>query len=1234
MNQMTKKLLGLDLGANSIGWALIEIPVFSEKNPSSEAWNDGYFEGGRIIRSGVRIFPAGKENFGSLIEKSPAEDRRLSRGIRRRIRRIHERKVKLQNLLEKHGLWPGDLERNTNDPLELRAWGIDAKLTLGELGQALYHLCQRRGFRLARKTAITLKKETAPKENQDAPVDETEEKKEVVLAAIKRLQDDIAQSGKRTLGAWLYSLREENAHQRIRCRYTRRDMYLDEFNILWDKQAEYYPDILTDELKRQIGDKDQGIIFFQRNYYWRQSTIGHCELEPDEQRCPRADRLVQEFRFYQEINNLKYTDPKTNEEIRVADDPETLERIVELGRKKEKVKFDDIRKAAGLEGTSIRFNLESGKRKKGKNAEIEDTFRTGLKGFETDAVLRKAKYFGKIWDSDKMTEEERNKIVRILIEKPINPEADKMEFDKKGVAKQMTEEQLRDYMETHWKKQWGLNDDQIDSLLDIENESSWPKRYLSLSRKALEKLLPGMRQGLPFSGPADQDGNFHDALHKAGYVRRDEENEWDVFDFLPQIERIRDLGTINNPVVRRIVNETRRLVNAIIREYGRPDKIHLELARNTKVSSSDRKKIMAQHNKNRKEREEAKKRIEEFNVYPSRDAILRLRLWKQQNHICPYSGQTISISQLFDKSGVIDIDHILPYSRTIDDSQMNKVVCFRNANADKGNLSPYEWYTKKYLKETAFVEEYEGLKKRIAKYPWQKKNRIMQKEIDMAVCIQKQLNDNKYAARYMLQYLRSIFTPDEWKAERRILTVKGGQTSDLRYFWGLNEILHNSDFLPEDLEPDEKNRSDHRHHAINALVLALTDTMQLKRLATYKYCSQRQGFPRPWLTFRDDAEKSVNDITVSHRSKGRVRGGLHKATYNGPVYAKTGKRLEGLFVHRKKLADISHSEIFAIRDKHIKELVFSRLEEYGFICSQKGKSLTNAETGMKVKANEVKEALGEEWLQELPKEFVRKLSHPDFSILTNELQNLVLLTLKESGISFTEELINIKTGKSASDKEIQSVLAKPLYLEPKKKKANLPTKHLTEIKKVRILVNDNSQVPIKEKTEIAFVATRSNHHACLFERFENDQLKRYAVVTTRMKANQRLCDQQKRIKIKRKELLEQGMTGDLLEKTLRDYRRIVVTQEVPILRRFDSERPTAKFLFTLKRGDFFRVVHKGQERLVVFKTAASTTGRCFFFDPRDAQKKPHIITKQGVSFFDILEKFAVDRLGNLFPAND
>ena len=218
------------------------------------------------------------------------------------------------------------------------------------------------------------------------------------------------------------------------------------------------------------------------------------------------------------------------------------------------------------------------------------------------------------------------------------------------------------------------------------------------------------------------------------------------------------------------------------------------------------------------------------------------------------------------------------------------------------------------------------------------------------------------------------------------------------------------------------------------------------------------------------------------------------------------------------------------------------------------------------------------------------------------------------------------------------MLAKSLYLEPKKTKDNIPTKHLTKIEKVRIRVNDNSLVPINE-TETAFVATGSNHHICLFEIFENDKPKRYAVFTTRMEANQRLCEQQRRLRKKRQELKEQGLTGAALEKSLRDYRRIVVTRDVPIVQRLDPDQPTAKFLFTLKRGELFKIKVKNKnnqeiEIMAILKKSSSPAKRTFFVEQRDARKKPKLISKSGGTYLDIVEKLVVDRLGNTFRAGE
>jgi CRISPR-associated endonuclease Csn1 len=568
MEKTTQKILGLDIGANSIGWTLLEIP---EENERIELLEEEYCKGGKILCCGVRIFPAGKEAFNSAKEKSAAEDRRIARGMRRRFRRINERKKKIRVALIESGLLPQNipnhLEFDKTDPLELRAKGIHEKLSLHEFGRVLYHLAQRRGFLSVRKTPVKKKEKTTKNKDENATNIEPSVKssqdneKEDILAAISKLESDIEYSGLQTLGAYLWSIREKSKDNKTRGYYTRRKMYEDEFDLLWKTQAAFYPKQLNDELREKIKD----FIFHQRHIYWRQSTIGKCEFEKNEYRCFRADREAQEFRFYQEINNLEYTDPVTGYVVRVADNQENLKKIVNFAKGKKSITFDKIRELIGLEGTDIRFNMEAGKKKNKQGTENEEEYRKELKAFETDAVLRKDNFFGKNWDKI-LDEEKKSTIVRILIERPHKPDSEKLEFDHKGRSIQMSEEEMRDYIITHWQKKYTLTDEQVDNLCDSETvEKELPKGYLSLSRKALRNVLPFMRKGLLFSGKENKDGSYNDALHNAGYKRKDEE-DWKASDtgFLPQVHQIEGLPQINNPIVRRIVNETRLLVNAII----------------------------------------------------------------------------------------------------------------------------------------------------------------------------------------------------------------------------------------------------------------------------------------------------------------------------------------------------------------------------------------------------------------------------------------------------------------------------------------------------------------------------------------------------------------------------------------------------------------------------------------------------------------------------------------------
>jgi CRISPR-associated endonuclease Csn1 len=264
---MSSYTLGLDIGSKSIGWAVVESG-----------------ENHKITDMGVRVFPEGVDRDTKGLEKSKNATRREARGARRTRQRRTDRKKRLIRTLRGAALLPENRDElrslfETN-PYEWRKKGLDEELDRYAFGRVLYHLSQRRGFKSNRKSG---------KAREDG----------VVIKAANALQADMDAKESRTVGEYFAGLDPEQ--QRIRERYTFRSMYVREFDLLWAKQAEYHPGILTDNLYRKVRDE---IIFFQRPLRPTDELIGACELEPQEKRCPRADWYARRFRLLQDVNNL------------------------------------------------------------------------------------------------------------------------------------------------------------------------------------------------------------------------------------------------------------------------------------------------------------------------------------------------------------------------------------------------------------------------------------------------------------------------------------------------------------------------------------------------------------------------------------------------------------------------------------------------------------------------------------------------------------------------------------------------------------------------------------------------------------------------------------------------------------------------------------------------------------------------------------------------------------------
>jgi CRISPR-associated endonuclease Csn1 len=292
---------------------------------------------------------------------------------------------------------------------------------------------------------------------------------------------------------------------------------------------------------------------------------------------------------------------------------------------------------------------------------------------------------------------------------------------------------------------------------------------------------------------------------------------------------------------------------------------------------------------------------------PKRDDIIKYNLWEECGQVCPYTGKHISQTALFGENPEFQIEHILPYDRSLDDSFVNKSLCHVHENIHiKRNQTPYEAYGHD-------EDKFEELKQRINRtaMPYWKKQKFWQKAIDTDKIIQRELNDTRYICREVVKYLKRVC--------RYVSGTRGKATSDLGYQWGLI-----------------KDRDDHRHHALDAAVVAVTEQKHLRELGKSKYSKEGIAFAPPWPNFREELVEKIKQINVSHRTRRKVSGQLHEETSYGLA---TQEKMEGhdIFVYRKKLEDLTIAMVAKIIDPEVRKIVTARLFEKGIDLSKSGK---------------------------------------------------------------------------------------------------------------------------------------------------------------------------------------------------------------------------------------------------------------------------------------------------------
>lgn len=847
--------LGLDLGTNSIGWCLLNLNSQGEPD--------------RLIRLGARIFPDGRDPQSGT---SLAVDRRLARQMRKRRDRFLRRRGRFLAALVCHGLIPADVAERKKlvelDPYTLRKRGLDEPLSLPELGRALFHLNQRRGFRSNRKV------------DKDAD-DESGKIRSAVTVTREMLKRDNA----RTVGEWLARRHERREPVRARLRglgakatydlYVDRDMIAQEFDELWKEQSAHHPNALTDAARAELRD----ILLYQRPL--KPVRPGRCTFEPDDDRAPLALPSNQRFRIYQELNNLRILGEGLTETVLTLEQRDTI--AADLLCRKER-NFDQIRRALKLPATT-RFNLESEKRKK-------------LKGCATAAVLGHKTRFGAAWHKLPLARQDE------VVEKLLATES---------------EAEMTAWLE----RECGLPTDAARAVAN----AGLPDGYGRLGRKALSKILPKL---------TDSVITYDTAVKTAGYVSHSDFYTGEIRDVLPYygkaLERHIGFGTgepehpdekrygrIANPTVHIGLNQLRKLVNAIIEEYGHPDEVIIEVARDLKLSYAKRREIEEEQAKRQEQNDEYRRKLAELGLPDNAENILRLRLWTELNpsdpadRRCPFTGEPISLTKLF--SPEVEIEHLLPFARTLDDSIANKTISLRRANRDKGNNTPFEAFghSPPGYDWTTILERAQPLP---ANKRWRFAENAMERYLrDEKDFLARHLNDTAYLSRIAKEYLSAICPP------ARIWVTPGRLTALLRAKWGLNSILSDT---------DRKQRNDHRHHAIDAVVIAVTDRALLKRVADAAGRAHDTGLerllsnmPQPWNGFREAVESAIERTVVSYKPDHGHQDKLHNETAYGFVEQPDGDGIARV-VHRVNLADLKPGHLKADAEDGVRDLVLRK----------------------------------------------------------------------------------------------------------------------------------------------------------------------------------------------------------------------------------------------------------------------------------------------------------------------
>ncbi len=874
-----KYCLGLDLGVGSIGSAIIEL----DENGAAKSIKD----------AGVRIFEVSEG----------AEDRRTKRTMRKNLIRTRKRLELLAKKLFENNLWVNENPEGTDNlksknPYKIRFEAIHKKLeNQNYVGRALLHLAKHRGagyVSAVEEVAEMNKNKEENAKKKASPYD-------VIVEKLKS-------SNSATIGEYFYKrLQDENTKIIRQHDYALkgglvdfaipRYLVKDEFFKIWDMQAQYFPQMQKEGLKQAIYD----ILFYERPA--APYAIGKCIYFKDEDRLSKAHPLFQMRRIYEEVNNIRVREDIGSRCLTLEERDKIINELLMKGKSAGRKNIKEL-----LELPKAQFSIGDDDKPIDPYLYSEEKFQSidYIKNLSFEKLSEFAEFLsnpvdpddaqGRLYSEDKLVKklesilqiDDENKIGELLAKLP------KSRGNLGLTATKMLLEKLKEKVISHREA--------TDELAKTD------KRFVA-EEEQLRKMQ-GKIFELPYYGEILQS----DTVELPPFVKKNNETL--------NADEIK-WGKVANPAVHMILNQLRLVVNEIIKLYGRPYCINLELGRDVGLSTKKKQQQEKEQKDNKTKNDNAKKELESKKIPVNRDNILKYKLAEEQGWIDPYSLQQISQK---DFTG-LEIEHIIPRAKGGSDSFSNLCLVSRSENEAKGDMFAYE-----YFQSSKSPEQIQHIlanaRKRLPKSKlWRFEPDAMEKFNDNGDEDEtnRYLQDTRYVSKLAARYLRVIVDcKDEKEAkENRILAVKGAQTAQLRTVWNLQGLEYDLMGLNRDIpryvpcspywfetthgdviygenKPDidgnwqyrnrEKNpqwlskpRIDHRHHAMDAIVVACCTRSLIQKMA-HEEKMKHMAYPMPLLQtqstgeFRRNVIAILKKIRVSHKPDHNANGQLHEET--------------------------------------------------------------------------------------------------------------------------------------------------------------------------------------------------------------------------------------------------------------------------------------------------------------------------------------------------------------------